>query len=120
MSEFRGSFFKEPKKAKPKWRKPLPAKSERRYSENEYRAAIRQQVFDRDGGCVMHGEGWGECAGPDTPHHLKKASAGGSYTLTNLVTLCARHNVMVEDKPAEAEARGLVIHPWEDERRWSA
>lgn len=81
---------------------------------------IREAVFDRDGGCVMFDNGWGECAGPDTPHHLKKASAGGSYTLTNLVTLCARHNGMVEDKPDEAEARGLVIHPWQDERGWAS
>jgi 5-methylcytosine-specific restriction endonuclease McrA len=113
VSEFRGSFFKEPKKAKPKWRKPIKVKSERRYSENEYRAAIRQQVFDRDGGCLLASEDAGECAGPDTPHHLLKASAGGPYTLDNLVTLCARHNTWVEDNPEHARRLGMVRRGWE-------
>lgn len=111
---------KQPKRDKPKWRKPIKVKSERRYSENDYREQIRQAVFARDGGCVLFGEGWGPCSGPDTPHHLKKASAGGSYSMTNLVTLCSHHNVKVEDYPDEARALGLVIHPWEDERRWAS
>lgn len=48
------------------------------------------------------------CYGPLTPHHVKKASAGGTYTAANLVTACAHHNDWVEDHPAEAEALGLV------------
>ena len=107
-------IWKQPKRSKPKWRKPLPVKSAKRYSENEYREQIRQQVFARDGGCVVAGEpDVGECRGQDTPHHILKASAGGPFTLDNLVTLCARHNVLVEDEPLWAQQRGLVKHWWE-------
>lgn len=101
---------KQPKRPKPKWGKKLPAKSERRYSENEQRETVRQLVYARDGGCVVAGEpGVGPCRGPDTPHHLRKASAGGSFTPDNLVTLCAFHNTLVEDEPLWARQRGLVV-----------
>lgn len=107
------SYFKEPKKPKPKWRRPIKVKSERRYSENEYRASIRQQVFDRDGGCVIAGEpGVGECFGPDTPHHILKAGQQGPYTLDNLVTLCARHNNWVESNKEHATRLGLYRSPY--------
>ena len=45
-------IWKQSKRSKPKWRKPLPVKSAKRYSENEYREQIRQQVFARDGAQV--------------------------------------------------------------------
>ncbi len=69
-------------------------------------------MFARDGGCVLAMEDAGECAGPDTPHHLLKAGQGGGYTLDNLVTLCARHNVWVEDNPDHARRLGMVRSPY--------
>ncbi len=79
------------------------------------RRAIREAVFRRDGRCVA----WGRdrfddrvppCSGdPFTAHHLRKASAGGGYSMTNLVTLCAGHNTWVEDAPNLAHEHGLVV-----------
>lgn len=67
-------------------------------------------MFERDGYlCALVALKPGHrCAGPLTPHHLKKASAGGSYTADNLVSLCAYANGWVEDEPREARALGLV------------
>lgn len=114
MSDFRGSFFKEPRKPKPKYRRPMRAVSERRYSEFEVRAAIRAAVIERDGGCVLALEpGVGNCQGRDTVHHILKEGQGGPFTMENLVCLCWFHNGWVEDNPNEAEARGLVRHWWE-------
>jgi hypothetical protein len=114
MPEVR-TFFKQPAKPKPKWRKPMRQVSERRMSEAESRYQVRQRVFERDGGCVLFGEpGVGPCSGRDTVHHIVKEGQGGSYDESNLLTLCWHHNtVWVEDNPAEAEARGLVKHWWE-------
>lgn len=82
--------------------------STKRRADLPRRREVRAQVFERDGGCVA--TGWrGPCFGPLTPHHLRKASAVGPYDDDNLVTLCAFHNGLVEDHPAEATARGLVI-----------
>lgn len=51
------------------------------------------------------------CAGPGTPHHLEKSSAGGATTPDNLVPLCSRHNTWVEDEPGAARLLGLVVRP---------
>lgn len=76
-------------------------------------AAIRAQVFDRDAyRCALRDvAGAGRCYGPLTPHHRRKASQGGAYTLENLVTLCRHHNDQLEsraDVAAIGEALGLV------------
>jgi hypothetical protein len=52
----------------------------------------------------------GKCAGQAlTPHHLRKAGQGGSWSPENLVTLCAAHNGWVENEPEKAHLLGLVI-----------
>lgn len=96
--------------------KRLPAQSRKRKAELEARRDVRMAVFDRDGHrCVLAarvllaGERVPACFGPITPHHLRKASAGGPYTPDNLVTLCAGHNEWVENAPLQASALGLVI-----------
>lgn len=102
--------------------------SKKRAAGTEDRRAIRERVYARDGwrcrllasvgatyfsvnedGLRGPYEKVPPCFGPLTPHHLLKASAGGPYTLDNLVTLCAGHNTWVEDHPATATALGLVI-----------
>jgi hypothetical protein len=77
----------------------------------EEEARVRSAVFQRDRGCLLryqHVE-WGECMGRRTLHHLRKASAGGTYTEDNGVCLCVRHNDDVEDDPPRARAWGLVV-----------
>lgn len=75
--------------------------------------AIRQAVFDRDGHCQLRGvEGAGPCFGPLTPHHKRKASQGGKYTLDELVALCSHHNSQIEadaDLARLAHSLGLVV-----------
>jgi len=85
--------------------------SDKRRSEMGGRAAVRAEVFARDGHrCRLAGvEGAGPCFGRLTPHHLRKASAGGAYTLDNLVALCEHHNDLVEDRPGWGVEMGLVI-----------
>jgi hypothetical protein len=97
----------------------LSARSKRREAEAADRFVIRSAVFARDHwACTMptvlrshgaHPLDAGPCVGPITPHHLRKASAGGPYTLENLTTLCAGHNGWVEDHPLRATELGLVI-----------
>ncbi len=72
--------------------------------------AVRAAVFDRDGGCLL--ADYSPCFGPLTPHHRKKASQGGKYTLDNLAALCSHHNGLIEsdaDCAAHATAVGLVL-----------
>lgn len=51
----------------------------------------------------------------DAPHHVKKQSHGGSDALANTVPSCGPCNQAVEDEPAEARRRGLVVWSWEPE-----
>jgi 5-methylcytosine-specific restriction endonuclease McrA len=67
---------------------------------------LRSKVHARDGGCLLRERGG--CFGGLTVHHLRKRSQGGADTEANLVTLCAGHNVWVEDHPEEAWGLGLV------------
>lgn len=61
----------------------------------------------------------GRCYGPLTPHRLKKGSAGGGYTVENVVAACARMNDWIEDHPDEAHAMGLVVRQGETvEEAW--
>lgn len=84
--------------------------SAKREATREQRDAVREFVFRRDGGCVCAGvPEMGRCEGPLTPHHLRKASAGGEYQPNNLVALCARMNRWVEDHPDLAWELGLVV-----------
>jgi hypothetical protein len=107
--------FPKPSKRGPKPRKPLRSVSKKRADAADERRAVREQVFERDGHmCVLKplvADGSvPPCRGKrETFHHLEKASAGGDYTVENGVTLCAGHQVFVEDHPAEATGLGLVI-----------
>lgn len=91
----------------------LSPSSKSRIDELAGRRAIREQVFERDGGCVMRDGRWGKCFGEPTFHHLLKASQGGKYTVENGICLCVGHNCKVEDEPAAAYALGLVVKSWE-------
>lgn len=89
----------------------IPAQSRRVTAAQPQRRKVRTEVFERDGYvCALVRLKQGHrCLGGLTPHHLRKASAGGSYTADNLLTLCAFGNGWVEDNPAEARALGLVL-----------
>jgi len=91
-----------PPRSKPMKR--VAMKADRKGLTDEQRA-IRQAVFDRDGGCIVHRP---RCTGRATVHHLVKAGQGGLYRQENLVTLCVTMNEWVEDHPDEAWALGLV------------
>lgn len=83
----------------------------KRLSGNEQarRREVRERVFARDRGCLLASVLVGRpCSGIPTVHHLHKASAGGGYSLDNLVWLCASMNLWVEDNPDRAWALGLV------------
>lgn len=88
------------------------------------RAAIRAEVFARDGHECRWAYAWHEASGGDpygtaptachgelTVHHVRKASGGGAYRPDNLISLCAGHNDLVETEPATARAMGLVCRP---------
>lgn len=52
------------------------------------------------------------CRGPLTPHHRRKASQGGAYTVENLVAACAGCNGALEadaDLARWAHSVGLVV-----------
>lgn len=93
----------------------LPATSAKTRREADKRRAVTLAVFERDGfACRATDLDFGPCFGPLTPHHLKKASQGGRFVPSNLLTLCAAHNDRVEDQPARARALGLVTYSWEE------
>lgn len=82
--------------------------SAKRLRDRPRRDRVREAVFARDGGCRMAGHPT-TCAGPLTPHHLRKSSDCGKYEESNLIGLCAWHNgTWVEGHPIEAEAMGLA------------
>lgn len=109
----------------------LPKKSDRKRASAAAEKVEREAVFARDGGCQMRpdddrgrrfvwsewlaGYNTGPCFGVLTAHHLLKASGGGKYERSNLVTLCAFHNGWVEDHPAEATRLGFVIRRLADD-----
>lgn len=90
------------KQGKPKAKKRRPVKpiSEKRRAAFDLHDTLRRRVFERDGGCLLAGETDRECAGRNTVHHRLKASAGGPWTMANLVCLCWFHNTDIEDRPA--------------------
>jgi hypothetical protein len=54
--------------------------------------------------------------GPLTPHHIRKASQGGPWSLANIITLCARHNDWLEEADGARFGRrvGLVARREDD------
>lgn len=104
-------------------RRSIPNESTKHREERVDHPEIRRAVFDRDGWrCVLmvyrrdpdFAQVYrviGDCYGPLTPHHVRKAAQGGKYELSNLVTLCAAHNDRLEadaDLAALARSIGLV------------
>lgn len=87
--------------------------SEKRRDGIPERAQIRADVFARDGHRCQAASLFLDvrCFGGLTVHHLIKASQGGAYDAENLVTLCVRHNDVIEDRPTIATALGLVRRP---------
>ncbi len=81
--------------------------------ERARRLDVRRAIVKRDRGCVLAGvPGAGDCFGGLTPHHRRKASAQGGYTVENLVCLCAGHNDGLEsdaDLARLGRDRGLVV-----------
>lgn len=92
-----------------KRRKPLRPRSEKRQDQRPQEEAITAEVFRRDGGCIMRTQASHICHGPLTPHHLRKQSAGGPWTLDNVVALCAWANGEVENAPYWGRHHGLVV-----------
>lgn len=92
--------------------------SPKRKAQKDERAEIRDRVFARDSyRCLL----WFDhnCEGGLTPHHLRKASQGGPYAVSNLVTLCAYANGLVEDEPDWTHRLGLVVRNGESlEEAW--
>lgn len=84
------------------------------------RAAVRENVFARDGyRCVLDGKAAPDsCSGRLTFHHRRKASAGGAYVEENGLSLCEGHNGAVEDHPDLARllyGDWLVVREGDDE-----
>lgn len=83
-----------------------------RLSADEYRRreAVREAVYERDGGCLLAHHS--PCHGSLTPHHRRKASQGGAYTVENVAALCVWHNDQLEadaDLAAYGRSIGLVL-----------
>lgn len=89
--------------------------SKKRRDSAPLRAAVREEVFERDGyvcQLAAYRDQAGSCFGPLTLHHKKKASQGGAYSVANGVALCSSHNCRLEaeaDLAALGERLGLVI-----------
>lgn len=90
-------------------RQAIPSRSPRRRDADAKTAELRATVSARR--CLLADLAFGSCAGGGTPHHLRKASAGGTTTPENLVPLCAFHNSWVENEPVAARIIGLVVRP---------
>lgn len=94
-------------------RKPIATKSRKRQlrEAEENRPQVRASVFARDRyRCRLAGHG--PCMGILTPHHRRKESQGGAYTVENLATVCSWHNERLEadaDLAATARTMGLVV-----------
>lgn len=79
----------------------LNPRSRQKDAERAAERQVREQVFARDRRCVLavvdpsH-----KCNGPLTPHHRRKASSGGAYSMANLISVCASGNGDIEDRPA--------------------
>ena len=102
----------------------LPARSQKRTDELPERRAVWAVVHTRDRVCQVRviaaatGYAAPPCRGRLTPHHRRKASAGGAYTTTNLVVACAGCNEAMEadaDLARWAHSVGLVVRRGDEE-----
>lgn len=93
-------------------RRRLRARSAKKEARRRQARPVVDRMYERDGHrCLLEDrrDVAGPCAGRLTPHHLLKEGQGGTLMLDNLVTLCAHHNVWVEDHPPAAHMLGLVV-----------
>jgi hypothetical protein len=98
-------------------RTPLAPRSAKTIAAAPAHDVIREQVFARDRVCQVallarRSYAAGPCHGPLTPHHRRKASQGGAYTVECLVAVCRGHNDALEADAGLARwARtvGLVV-----------
>lgn len=90
---------------------PMRRVSPKRRAERAAAQPVVDAVMARDCGCLLrhHTHLAGPCAGPLTPHHLRKAWKASGWTVDNLVVLCATHNGWVERESSKAWGLGLVV-----------
>lgn len=106
-----GPLRSDPEKVRA-WRarsKPLASKPKARTGGER---AIRSKVLRRDGRCLIADVDHRPCFGPLTPHHKRKESQGGAYSMENLVAACSFHNDEIEadaDLAARCRFAGFVI-----------
>jgi hypothetical protein len=111
----RNTFLTAPIKGVEVKRSPVNQISQKRRKLMRERRAMLDETFGpkEEWQCSIPPMGityWGECYGEVNGHELRKRSAGGSITdPENVVLLCNHHNQMVENRPIEARALGLVV-----------
>jgi len=88
-------------------RSPIRSVSRRKAGTAIDRESVREQVFARDRWTCQFPKPH-RCFGGLTFHHVLKASAGGTYSAENGLSLCVWANDWVEDHPDEAVRLGLV------------
>lgn len=98
----------------------LGARSRQKEAERRTEAHVREQVFARDRGCVLRMVEGSACYGHMTPHHRRKAGAGGAYSMKNLVTLCVHHNGAVEDEPDYYRTKFPFLVVREGDEEWES
>lgn len=110
---------KTPLRAKSPWRparSPLARESAKRRAERLQRDAVRQEVLERDGGCVLRFvSDAGPCRGSVHVHETAQRSVvPGSHLRADLcVALCAAHHSWAHHNIDAARARGLIVDSWE-------
>lgn len=96
---------------------PMPQRSAKRAREQRQRSRSQRAEHgfgDLRPACEVRWDA--RCHGwADAPHHVKKQSQGGSDALANTLPCCSVCNGLIEDHPAEARRRGLVVWSWEPE-----
>lgn len=119
----RSRLTSDPQKAR-EWeqrsRGSLGGRSRSKEAERRTEAHVREQVFARDRGCVLRMVEGMSCFGHMTPHHRRKASSGGAYSMANLITLCVSHNGQVEDEPALYRERFPYLIVRECDEEWES
>ena len=120
----RSRLTSDPQKAREweqKSRGSLGARSAKKAAERQAEADIRLRVFQRDRRCVLSVlDDTHRCLGPLTPHHRRKASSGGAYSLLNLISICARGNGDIEDRPAYYRERFPHLVVREGDAEWES
>jgi hypothetical protein len=87
-------------------RTPLARRSAQRRSEDRERKQVREQVYARDGGCIMRA--YGGCAGPIDVDEIVSRGRGGSYLdVDNCQALCRRHHDAKHSRVHYASIIGL-------------